>query len=930
MLVDQVIDSPASIDESKRKQKNRSTVGVRGGKNSDDRYPSHVSFKNTPLPASLAGSHSASIRYVKPAESATSDPARQRPSNTCHAVVNSPKTTSTDTTIGTPVVAPVANSTPQTTTDTIDTVTKTLPAASTPVLHTAVNELRHKSPIKAESAFSKARSNILLQEYELGRFSDISVVCCGQTFRLHRIVLMQSPFFRGLLLSNLASAIISLRTDTDPRITTNGLEVALRDLYTIHPSFQRKLILTESTAMSVLSAACFLELEDLAEYSVRQIATVMSCTSNIGVLALQLDHLDPLGFAKPTSYGPQHQYTVLLARYHAQLSRFCTASLCRFIGLCSMNDKDAENSCDEDTSADSLNDIGSMTAAVAAEPVSSDNTPMVSATSGAVKQVQRNNTEKVKLHLQSTDLQTSNVEAAISPIVKFLAVLPMSWIKKLIESDWLCVRCDFDRYLITTQIIRIKFNQNQPLTTHGTLHGFESTSFFDFPYTSNTSCQQSSANVFDEIDTSFDLTFEPQAKVKNDEHYVACASKNANKAQENNNKSHPAPVPAVSSVAGLFSSLFDGFLSSKKRKLDSDEELPSKHTSDDSDIEINSKRDSSSVTFDYEVGGKSDAQRDSQAMDTKHRKIKPLKSNRRGNGTRRVSPANTVSSVENQSLIVKEIFEHSITYTYMTFPQLEVVKRDGIVPTNIVLESHWLQAELSNPTSSLKSRSRSSSLVQSSTDMSMPISTISTAGFGQSTNSSHKKLPPFRFGVRFDNIRDQFAAHRHLMTGAAGDSDVSPLMIYSQSVVCAGTQYRLVLSYEFNCTSDLSVSATSNSISGLQANAEAPLNASDATSMQNNVDGVAQYGAKALLQRSRTSTSGVQSSCQSISYRVYAFDHMAPVKLDDIDMFEPITKCDFSGNGHARSLNIDHWENNRFDHTDDGHDSIWLVAVIEF
>jgi hypothetical protein len=96
----------------------------------------------------------------------------------------------------------------------------------------------------------------------------------------------------------------------------------------------------------------------------------------------------------------------------------------------------------------------------------------------------------------------------------------------------------------------------------------------------------------------------------------------------------------------------------------------------------------------------------------------------------------------------QQIFEKCPVYTYMTFPQLETVKNDGIVPSSTVLSSYWLQAELA-------------------------------------TNPSIG-IPKFRFACKFLDVSTHFL------------EDGAPDM-YSEPVSCAGIQYRILISREDRC-----------------------------------------------------------------------------------------------------------------------------------
>ncbi|KAH6560230.1 hypothetical protein BASA62_000199 [Batrachochytrium salamandrivorans] len=837
-------------------------------------------------------------------------------------------------------------------------VTTTETVATEAVNKTVDNTLAISAEGTACSAFDKSRSVVLLQEYELGRFSDISVTCLGQTFRLHRIVLMQSPFFRALLLSNLSSSIISLRTDTDPRITTAGLETALRDLYSVHPSSQRKLLLNESTAIPVLSAACFLELQDLADYCVRQIAKVMSHISRIGLLASQLDNLDPANDLSPASYGPQHQYITLLGRYHSLLNSFCTATLCRFVGMHSMDEDDlplqitAESESvspriyDQTRISFSDSNSGISVVAAAAEPTSANTTllPSIAATSFP---------ETISDPTQES-VQTTLDIALASPLVEFLATLPMSWIKRLMESDWLCVRCEFDRYQITTQIIQMKTNCRESrssserdanalrssISNNSQLNSGDSS--FQAPCSTSTSemglssysesCPKAkkdapSSNRDSIDDSQTNSVFCEASQVVNKD-----LSRKKNGTDSVSSETF-APMSAVANVTGMLSSLFEGFMTNKKRKIDSSEAIDQSnsqvgiHTNDDMSIGHNAG--SESVHKDDE----SQIPISSETVNIYNRKIIPLRASRRRSDKHCASKARLDSIlIEQESQIAAHILEKSIIYTYMTFPQLEVIKGDGVVPSSIVLESHWLQAELSNPVVGIRSRIHSTNSSHSNSHLgsSAPLPTAL-----RPSKPAEKTLPKFRFGVRFDNVREQLAAHRHLMTGTDTDSDEPPLTIYSQSVICAGTQYRLVLCYEpgngleLSNRSDDNLNSTSSSIRS-QSAVPSALGGNMASSSVNDSIHSSAPGFKALLQRSRTSAGAISTSQQSISYRVYAFDHLKPVQFNDMHVFEPVTQCDFSGSGHARSLNIDHWDEHTLEQMSENHDSIWLIAVVEF
>nr|KAJ3422832.1 hypothetical protein HK105_006128 [Polyrhizophydium stewartii] len=694
-----------------------------------------------------------------------------------------------------------------------------------------------------------------LQQDALGRFSDVTVVCLGQTFKLHKIILMQSPFFRSLLVSRTTTSTITLRTEGDPRITAAGLEIAIRDLYNLHASTNRRLALVYQNAMSVLCAACFLELQDLADHCVRQIAAIMAPPNRIGRLAFQLDSLDPNNSLELASYGPQHQYATLLSRYHAEISTFCMGSLCRIVAMHNIDGFDARQS--------------------------------------ASRAAEHGETQ--------SDGATAN---GMASLIAFLETLPVSWVKRLLECDWLCVRSEFDRYLIAKQLaakIRAHTKHDAPVQ------------------------------------------------------FTALAP--------------PTPVPIrsmfnpVAQVSGLFTLVFGGIgglFNPKKRRIDAADDLAaSERVANPGSPGPARIRDEESDDDTVENDISDDSDNDQASRATAASEDHP---GARTTARTEFDPSLRLLALRNE-MFLKQIFEKSINFTYMTFPQLEAIKSDGIVPTNLVLESHWLQAELSNPQAAARLRYKP------------PSQRSQRSASRAHTGASGSSLPPFRFAVRFDNVREQFAAHQHLMTrgvsggGSQDDDDESaapnaahrPLMIYSQPVVCAGTQYRLVLSYE-PCLADSQGELTAVDVTGGSGGRDPAAGRSGTASpslaqlspasrVSSASGGTARShvapGITALIQRSRPAT----PQERPIAYRIYAFDHREHTLETGASAFEPLTVCDFEGNGHARPLVLrdivaraigggDHGTASAETAgagVDVGADvnvectnSVWLVAVVEF
>jgi hypothetical protein len=173
---------------------------------------------------------------------------------------------------------------------------------------------------------------------------------------------------------------------------------------------------------------------------------------------------------------------------------------------------------------------------------------------------------------------------------------------------------------------------------------------------------------------------------------------------------------------------------------------------------------------------------------------------------------------------ISSMYESGIVYTYMTFPQLGIVKKDEIVPLHLALESYWLQAELG-------------------------------------TNEAGKNLPPFRFGCCFEKVSAFF-------------KDPGNTLMTSDSVVCAGIQYRLLLAKD------------------------------------NDKDEI-----KALLQKSK-------GKGPSVAYSIYAFDSRTNLdKHQVIHLVKPITTVK-NGEGFANPLPSVAFKTET--------DRIWLTCCVHF
>ncbi|KAJ3219028.1 hypothetical protein HDU67_003018 [Dinochytrium kinnereticum] len=164
-----------------------------------------------------------------------------------------------------------------------------------------------------------------------GSFSDINVVVLGKTFRLHKVVLLQSPFLSRLMACR-REVTDSLTLDIygDPRITKESVELVFWDLYDPSESGRSSRI-SQRQLVNVLAAACFFELDDLALYCTSFILASMS-ESTVLSFAEDLEILQPSGsFIRPTSCGPDHQYHSLLDTHRKELHDAVLSYLCQCV-----------------------------------------------------------------------------------------------------------------------------------------------------------------------------------------------------------------------------------------------------------------------------------------------------------------------------------------------------------------------------------------------------------------------------------------------------------------------------------------------------------------------------------------------------------------------------------------------------------------------
>ncbi|WCJ23492.1 BTB/POZ domain-containing protein [Euphorbia peplus] len=101
--------------------------------------------------------------------------------------------------------------------------------------------------------------HIQMEGFNSGSFSDIVVHAMGSTYRLHRLILSRSSYFRNMLhgpWKEASSPIVTLLVD-DKNVNAEAIGMSLAYLYGHLPK------LNDNNAFRVLAAASFLDLQDL-------------------------------------------------------------------------------------------------------------------------------------------------------------------------------------------------------------------------------------------------------------------------------------------------------------------------------------------------------------------------------------------------------------------------------------------------------------------------------------------------------------------------------------------------------------------------------------------------------------------------------------------------------------------------------------------
>lgn len=514
-------------------------------------------------------------------------------------------------------------------------------------------------------------------------------------------------------------------------------------MYDLHSSTVRESLINPVNASFVLAAACFFEMTDLADFCIDYILTGMN-PDTISKFIDQLDRLCLLDtHATKASLDQEHQYGGLIREHHKILEKSCLSYLYQLVS------------------------------ALGFESTLKDNAgPMV-----------------------------NKRKDPVAPLYKwksaehFLATLPLGWIKKITDSDTLCLESEYARYISLKLIFEYRIQR------------------------------------FDEI--------KQEDAESNKDPFEDVMDSPSEYASESG-------LPRDESYSGFLGSMLGNVLpsSTKKRKRDTAlrEDILKTQTLEklSTPLKRPASRSASRVFYDYENG------------------------------------------------IKLELFTSNIIYTHMTFHQLQVVKKDGIVPEEVLLMSLWDQTEFLH---------------------------------SLDPNSS-KKVPRFRFAVRFTNLQDLFP------TTTGDDKKSGDKSIFSEPIMCAGAQYRVIL-----CREETKAIPERS----------APIQVEDDQTESALSDAAPKGGKpviKALLQRTRAASASTSTQARiEIAYSVYAFDRSAFMKgrIQDTSFFDPLTVCGFDGGGQAKALPLSmvhpDESSSRKSKSKDlwaSHVDLWLMVIIQF
>ena len=298
----------------------------------------------------------------------------------------------------------------------------------------AVSADTSASEIESESQKGIRPSEPILEAFESGRFSDILVRFQRNEFRLHRVLLSRSSYFNNLLKEDTKEIEIELKG------TLIGFKLALKEYY----DFDRlRTGITIDNAFETLYWAIKLESQDLCGF----IGNLISSHLFRPLILIRLERVDCVGLELIKLKKKGDDISMHNIFQSLQASYLSTLFYC--LGLC-------------DTDEETLRvkeefEIQPLPATAKASILESSDIEFRRTDSiDARIDIPTAGESKIKFQLPSI---SSNLKKS-----EFLAQLPYFWIQKVIRSDCLCVKDEFERYQLAKRVLELNGTVTFPST----------------------------------------------------------------------------------------------------------------------------------------------------------------------------------------------------------------------------------------------------------------------------------------------------------------------------------------------------------------------------------------------------------------------------------------------------------------------------------
>ncbi|KAJ3387981.1 hypothetical protein HDU84_000372 [Entophlyctis sp. JEL0112] len=267
--------------------------------------------------------------------------------------------------------------------------------------------------------------------YTSGQFSDVELIACGRVFKLHRAVLAsQSDLFAEVFRGGSADgvthildvgggSVINIDCAEACRVDGDCLEVslvgfghlvALRDLYS--PAHRPDIRPAQLIPLAL--AACFLQVRSLVSFCIARLGD--SCSTDAGMKTIparlaQLDELMIIPQQQQQHQSHENQRSTILPREFIRLRAAAATATSRLLTQLLMHATNRHISA----------------------------SPRCGADDGAVG--------------------TASVESPTTfsdALVALLAAVPVRWLRYVVDSPSLCVRVEFERYVLLRTVARAR------------------------------------------------------------------------------------------------------------------------------------------------------------------------------------------------------------------------------------------------------------------------------------------------------------------------------------------------------------------------------------------------------------------------------------------------------------------------------------------